>query len=47
MTLAWVLRGLPIAELADAGDVEEPERARLELLRDSLVRKLVGETRPD
>ena len=42
LTLAWVLRGLPVASLASAAGRAEGERAALERFRDDLVLRLAG-----
>jgi Nucleotidyl transferase AbiEii toxin, Type IV TA system len=47
MTLAWVLRGLPIEELADAAGIDAAYRESLSLYRDALVEDLILMSRPE
>ena len=46
VTLAWVLRGLPVEELAKAAGLEAAAREEIGRLRDELVDRLTRGTRP-
>jgi hypothetical protein len=47
LTLAWILRGLPVDAMATEEGVGEAERHALERFRDELVARLTAAARPD
>ena len=47
VSLAWVLRGLPLNELASAASLDAAETERMVAMRNRLVKMLVRESYPD
>jgi Nucleotidyl transferase AbiEii toxin, Type IV TA system len=47
LTLAWILRGLPISAMAEEEGVAPPEAEDLTRFRDDLVARLTAAARPD